>query len=52
MYNYTVDSCRFLKNPQANPIANYFYSFLRYHSNLNHTCPYNVSLRKYFSHGD
>jgi len=44
MYNYTLDLCRFLKNPKAYPIADFFYGLLREHSNLNHTCPYNVSV--------
>ncbi|KAH8383642.1 hypothetical protein KR009_009779, partial [Drosophila setifemur] len=40
LYNLTVDSCRFLKNPSANPIANFFYGLIKNYSNLDHTCPY------------
>uniref|UniRef100_A0A6P4EGJ6 Uncharacterized protein LOC108043222 n=1 Tax=Drosophila rhopaloa TaxID=1041015 RepID=A0A6P4EGJ6_DRORH len=44
LYNFTVDACRFLKNPAANPIANYFYGFLTVHTNVNHTCPFNTPI--------
>nr|XP_036675508.1 uncharacterized protein LOC118878125 isoform X1 [Drosophila suzukii] len=40
LYNITVDSCRFLKNPSSQPIAEFFYELFRSHSNMNHTCPY------------
>ncbi|XP_044314482.1 uncharacterized protein LOC123037502 [Drosophila rhopaloa] len=40
LYNLTVDSCRFLKNTDANPIAKFFYELIKSHSNMNHTCPY------------
>ncbi|XP_016977667.1 uncharacterized protein LOC108043465 [Drosophila rhopaloa] len=41
LYNQTVDACLFLKNQKSNPVAKYFYDFLKGVSNLNHTCPYN-----------
>ncbi|XP_039497157.1 uncharacterized protein LOC120455242 [Drosophila santomea] len=41
LYNMTLDACRFLKSAKPNPIANFFYSFFKDHSNINHTCPYN-----------
>uniref|UniRef100_A0A6P4EBN5 Uncharacterized protein LOC108041914 n=1 Tax=Drosophila rhopaloa TaxID=1041015 RepID=A0A6P4EBN5_DRORH len=39
MYNVTVDACRFIENPKANPIAYYIYNFFAHHSNMNHSCP-------------
>ncbi|KAH8293476.1 hypothetical protein KR054_000816, partial [Drosophila jambulina] len=45
LYNVTVDVCQFMKNPKSNPIAAYLYGFFKNHSNMNHTCPYNVSLK-------
>ncbi|KAH8293477.1 hypothetical protein KR054_000818, partial [Drosophila jambulina] len=42
LYNITVDACRYLKNPASNPIAGYMYGFFRDHSNMNHTCPFDV----------
>ncbi|KAH8384257.1 hypothetical protein KR200_010476, partial [Drosophila serrata] len=44
LYNVTVDACRFLKNPQSNPIGIYLYGFFRDYSNMNHTCPFNHDL--------
>lgn len=38
----TIDGCLFLKN-QRHPIMNIFYRLFRDHSNINHTCPFNVS---------
>jgi len=42
LYNITVDACNFLKNPKRNPIASYFYDFIKDISNMNHTCPFDV----------
>ncbi|KAI8043392.1 hypothetical protein M5D96_004724 [Drosophila gunungcola] len=39
MYNVTVEACRFMKNPQSNPIAGYLHSLFKNYSNMNHTCP-------------
>ncbi|XP_044250865.1 uncharacterized protein, partial [Drosophila takahashii] len=39
LYNLTVDACRFIKNPKANPIGNYIHSFFKDYSNMNHSCP-------------
>ncbi|XP_034665106.1 uncharacterized protein LOC117899298 [Drosophila subobscura] len=44
LYNYTVDACRFLKNPKSKPVINYFYEFFRPWSNMNHSCPFNHDL--------
>ncbi|XP_017014177.2 uncharacterized protein [Drosophila takahashii] len=40
LYNMTVDACKFLKSPQSNPVANYFYNYFKDVSNLNHSCPF------------
>ncbi|KAH8384245.1 hypothetical protein KR200_009225, partial [Drosophila serrata] len=45
LYNVTVDACSFLKNPKSNPIALYLHGFFKNHSNMNHTCPYDVSMK-------
>ncbi|XP_017080088.1 uncharacterized protein LOC108113894 [Drosophila eugracilis] len=44
LYNVTVDACKFLENPTANKIVNYFYGFLTTHTNINHTCPFDTDL--------
>ncbi|KAH8330267.1 hypothetical protein KR067_000677, partial [Drosophila pandora] len=44
LYNISLDACKFLKNRKANPIASYFYDFIREISNMNHTCPFNHDL--------
>ncbi|XP_043649321.1 uncharacterized protein LOC122617503 isoform X1 [Drosophila teissieri] len=41
LYNMTFDACKFLKSPNTNQIALFFYKFFRDYSNINHTCPYN-----------
>ncbi|XP_017058105.1 uncharacterized protein LOC108099244 [Drosophila ficusphila] len=40
LYNFTVDACKFLKNPKSNPVSFYFYEFFKQVSNMNHTCPF------------
>ncbi|XP_015039423.1 uncharacterized protein [Drosophila pseudoobscura] len=44
MYNITVDACKFLKDPQKNPILNFFYSWNAPFLNVNHTCPFNHAI--------
>jgi len=44
LYNVTVDACKFYKNQKSNPVAGYIYSLFRSFSNMNHSCPYDVSL--------
>ncbi|KAH8353483.1 hypothetical protein KR084_011271, partial [Drosophila pseudotakahashii] len=44
LYNFTVDACRFIKNPKANPIANYVHGFFKDYSNINDTCPIDYDL--------
>ncbi|XP_043653731.1 uncharacterized protein LOC122620368 [Drosophila teissieri] len=44
MFNITLDACRFLRNPDSNPVGKYFWEFFNSHSNLNHSCPYDHDL--------
>ncbi|KAH8253072.1 hypothetical protein KR032_003522, partial [Drosophila birchii] len=44
LYNVTFDGCKFMKNPRSNPVGKYFYDFIKNHSNLNHSCPYDHDL--------
>ncbi|XP_017133542.1 uncharacterized protein LOC108150089, partial [Drosophila elegans] len=44
LFNITVDACRLLLNPSANPTFNYFYGFLGNHTNVNHPCPFDHDL--------
>ncbi|KRF99520.1 uncharacterized protein Dwil_GK27327 [Drosophila willistoni] len=41
LYNYTVDGCRYLENPDQNPIAKYFGDLYLPFTNINHSCPFN-----------
>ncbi|EDV46904.2 uncharacterized protein LOC6550545 isoform X1 [Drosophila erecta] len=40
LYNMTIDACRFLKSPNSNQVALFFYNCFKEHSNINHTCPF------------
>ncbi|KRJ97632.1 uncharacterized protein Dyak_GE29253 [Drosophila yakuba] len=40
LYNMSFDACRFLKSSNPNPVALYFYNFIKDYSNMNHTCPF------------
>ncbi|XP_020817032.1 LOW QUALITY PROTEIN: uncharacterized protein LOC110190751 [Drosophila serrata] len=44
MYNVSVDVCKFQLNRNVNPIMKFFYDIVEPYSNINHTCPFNVSL--------
>ncbi|XP_041675670.1 uncharacterized protein LOC108112104 [Drosophila eugracilis] len=44
LYNFTVDACKFLRNPTSNPLAGYIYDYFKDNSNMNHTCPYDHDL--------
>lgn len=44
LYNVTVDGCRFYKHQRSNPVFYYFFNFFKDYSNINHSCPYDVSL--------
>ncbi|XP_032574487.1 uncharacterized protein LOC116801073 [Drosophila sechellia] len=41
LYNFTVDGCKFIKNPKSNPVAHYIYRLFKDFSNVNYTCPFN-----------
>lgn len=43
LYDITLDGCKFLRE-RNNPIANYFLKFISGATNLNHSCPYDVSI--------
>ncbi|XP_017077342.1 uncharacterized protein LOC108112103 [Drosophila eugracilis] len=44
LYNVTVDGCRFIANPNSNPVGKYLYYAFKNVSNVNHSCPYNHDL--------
>ncbi|XP_039954156.1 uncharacterized protein LOC120770621 [Bactrocera tryoni] len=44
LYKVHFDGCKFMKNPRANPVAEFFYKIMKEYSNLNHTCPYDHDL--------
>ena len=44
LYNHTVDFCSVMKYGNKFPVINIFISLLSKDSNINHTCPYDVSI--------
>lgn len=44
LYNITVDACKALRHSKYNPIFSFFYGLFKHHSNMNHTCPFDVSV--------
>ncbi|XP_069963885.1 uncharacterized protein [Bactrocera oleae] len=44
LYKVFFDGCKFMKNPRANPVAEFFYNLIKEYSNINHTCPYDHDL--------
>ena len=44
LYNITVNGCKLLKNPRSNPVAWYFFSAFQSFTNINHSCPFTVSI--------
>ncbi|XP_068152654.1 uncharacterized protein [Drosophila tropicalis] len=44
LYNITVDACKFLENPNRNPIAHYLSDLFLPYTNMAHKCPFNHSL--------
>ena len=42
LYDNTFDGCKFMRE-RKNPVLNFAYGFVERHSNMNHTCPYDVS---------
>jgi len=43
LYNLSVEACRFLKNPKSNLTAAYIHSFFKSNSNMNVSCPFELS---------
>jgi len=43
LYKFNIDACQFMKNPY-NPVVIIFYKMLKHYTNVNHTCPYVVSV--------
>ncbi|KAH8249754.1 hypothetical protein KR032_011992, partial [Drosophila birchii] len=43
LYNVTVDGCKFIKKTSSSPVAAFIYNLFGPFSNINHTCPYDVS---------
>ncbi|KAH8371418.1 hypothetical protein KR093_007216 [Drosophila rubida] len=40
LYNFTVDTCQFLRNPKGrNKVSDFFFGLIGPYSNLNHSCP-------------
>lgn len=50
IYKFDVDGCKFMASKNRNPVANAIYSLLRMdaYTNINHSCPYDVSGSLYF----
>ncbi|KAH8262217.1 hypothetical protein KR038_012136, partial [Drosophila bunnanda] len=46
LYNVTVDACKLIKNPTSSPVAWFFYGLFLPFSNVNHSCPFDVSTSK------
>lgn len=44
LYNLTFEACSFIANPKSNPVAKFVYESFLIYSNINHSCPINVSL--------
>lgn len=41
-FDFSYDACKFLRE-NNNPMVRVFYNTFRNSSNMNHSCPYNVS---------
>lgn len=52
IYKFAVDGCKFIGSKYRNPVANAVYSLLRMdaYTNINHSCPYNVSYSHHFNY--
>ena len=44
-YNSTFDACKFMANRSKYRVLHRFYNTFSSYININHTCPYNVSVR-------
>lgn len=43
LFNVTLDFCRYMRHPNPSNVFHYFYRGFKPFSNLNHSCPYDVS---------
>jgi len=44
LYDFTLNGCKYLSGKQ-NQLIQFFYDMFAPYSNVNHTCPYNVSFK-------
>lgn len=44
LYNVTFDVCTLLKKPSFNPVIKFWHDIQRFYSNMNQSCPLNVSV--------
>ncbi|KAH8309123.1 hypothetical protein KR059_005921, partial [Drosophila kikkawai] len=42
LFNFTTEVCQFFRG-KGTPVVRFFYGLFASYSNLNHSCPYNVS---------
>ncbi|EDW02385.1 GH21962, partial [Drosophila grimshawi] len=47
LYDFSVDICKFLENPQ-HIIARLAFEIIKPYTNVNHSCPYHVRQMVYF----
>jgi len=43
LYNVTVDGCKFILNQKSSPVTSFIFNLFAPYSNMNHSCPYDVS---------
>ncbi|EDV49303.2 uncharacterized protein Dere_GG17091 [Drosophila erecta] len=48
LYNVTVDACNYLLKPKGNPVVTFIFGLFAPYSNMNHSCPFNVSIYREF----
>jgi len=49
LFNQTFDFCYYMRNPQAHPLIYMLHRVILPVSNMNHSCPYNVSISNHLS---
>ena len=52
LYQARIDACEFLRSTRRNVLAETLYKFFEFlkYSNINHTCPYDVSFIRFYTH--
>ena len=43
LYNVSFDGCKFLKHPKVNPVVDFLMGLFLPYTNINHSCPFDVS---------